>query len=366
MLTRESLSAFLDISRDPNFGPLIHRISISTDHLVSAEVVANPVSAATVQKPFWHSYPQGVSPADGYKDYLADQEKFHKLGQDTIFLAQALQSATNCRELIIDGQNKPWGAQIVKEKTGYYPPTTTDENEGYIHVQRAVHVVMAALAASNTQIEYLEFYSCWRSKHLIPAMLSLPESCLNPTLSWAKSLKSLMMTLDVNEGQDPEKWAKPLAQFVMIFPGLTDLSFRFPDRVPEDSFLAALSGHLKLPSIQNFHIEKLDCDPDLLLSLVHGLHPEELYLEEVGLETAGGWQSFLARARDELDLSYFLMEDCQEEGEEICFGEGDRDIAKRVVLEREGSDPSLPWNRLINGIRRTPDEEHAGKPYRIR
>ncbi|KAJ5934922.1 hypothetical protein N7466_004469 [Penicillium verhagenii] len=365
MLTRESLSALLDISRDPDFGPAIEWISISTDHLVSAEAVADP--SIFVENPIWPSSLQGVSPVNGCEDYLADQEEFHRLGLDTTFLAQALQSATNCRNIIINGEDKPWGAVIVKEKTGYFPPIGTDWDEDCDHVQRAVHVVIAALAASNTQVELLGFKSELPQKTVTPTMLDLPGFCLNPTLPWIKSLKNLQMSISFE--LDPEKEAKALAKFVMLFPGLTYLTFKFPDIHAHDENVAALSRHLKLPSIQTLKFDGSDCHPDILLSFLHGLHPEELYLVNVDFGIEGTWQPFLARARDELNLSKFYMEECQEMSDEIWFGEGDHYIAQRMFLDTTGedSDPSLLWNRLINGIRRSLNLwDPSGKVHLIR
>jgi hypothetical protein len=157
LLSRDSLMTLLEISRNPYFGPCIQELHISIDHLVPEQSLSDPISAASISRPFWLSSPQGVIPEIGYENYLIEQDWFQNLGLDTTYLTQILQNASNCHTIVLSGDERPWGAGIAKRETGYFPTSSANWEETRSFIRRAIHVTIAALTASKAKITTLAF-----------------------------------------------------------------------------------------------------------------------------------------------------------------------------------------------------------------
>lgn len=330
LLSPEGLMTLLNISCHPDLGPSIESIYISPDHLIPGYMCLPAVCADLIPRPFWCSYPQGTVAETGCQDYLITQGNFQEMGWEAICLAQTLRKASKCHTVGLNGWERPWGAGIAKRETGFFPTSSTDWDESKAFIGRAIHVIIGALTASEAQITTLDFSTVQGEVHLHPDMLDLPEFCWDKSLPWITSLKTLILVVDSSHGEDPERWAKSLSNFIMRFPNLEGLHLCFDSGLEQAGF-AALKRILAVPGIRNLELSNIVCYPEDLLDLfyVHHNTLEEICLHAIAIDkqNGGSWHSLLTGIRDRLSLASFEMSCCRtSDDHDIWVGEGDRDI----------------------------------------
>lgn len=158
--------------------------------------------------------------------------------------------------------------------------------------------------------------------------------------------------MDPDYGENPYFWAKLLADFIMRFFNLESLDLHFDTRVEKSGF-HALSQILNIPHLQTLELAGIDCLPEDLFNFFHvhchTLREIGLHIVRISTETGGSWQSVLASIRDRLNLTTFSMVDCDMDDEDICFGEGDRNISRHIKVT--GGDPRS-MNHLMKGLRK--------------
>lgn len=354
LLTRGSLVTLLEISRNPIFGPCIQEIHISTKHYIPRRTL--PISAASVSQLSWLSSPHGVITEIGKKNYLFEQDWFQKSGLDTTYLTQILQNASNCHTIVLAGEQRPWGAGIPDRKAGDFPRISR------ALAMRAIHVLIAAIAASKAQITTLELNGNFDAPHIETSMLRLPGFCLDNDIPWITSLNKLNLAVGPHAGGNPDIWAEPLCNFITKFPRLEILRLEFPFSVEQKEF-AALSRMLTLPKIRTLELSSVYCLSDDLLSFLYKHHSTlqavALVMVVIDTRNGGSWQSVLAAIRDNFHLVSFRMALCHTDSDPMWFGEGDRDISNDVLVK--GGDSRL-FDSLINGLRRRSDKDYIIKP----
>ncbi|KAJ6117893.1 hypothetical protein N7523_005764 [Penicillium sp. IBT 18751x] len=361
LLDQHSLSTLLQISSDSRLGPEIRKVVISPDHFVP-----NPVSDETFPPPYWMMWTSnspGPVEKKGYEKYVDEQEYTRETGLDIAYLTQIVKNANNCQAIMLDDQNRPWGAATVNRNTGHFPTSSINWDYSRKFLKRAIHVIIAALTAGEAQTTSLELCTGLERPHVHPSMLVFPPFYLDH-VPWVVTLTSLRLTMDPDYGENPDHWAKLLADFVMRFPNLDTLDLYFDTRVDKSGF-HALSQILNIPHLQTLELAGIDCLPEDLFNLFHvhrnTLREIGLHIVGISTETGGSWHSVLALIRDRLNLTTLRMVDCDMDEEDICFGEGDRNISRHIQVV--GGDPR-PMSRLIEGLR-TGAMNFAEHPYII-
>ncbi|KAE8395525.1 hypothetical protein BDV23DRAFT_178576 [Aspergillus alliaceus] len=189
--------------------------------------------------PSWNWEPdcQDGTKKEGYKKHLEEQMYCRFSGLDTTYLTQILKNTRNCRTLILDDRNWPWGAAHIKRETGCYPSLNANSDYSKAFFKQAVHVLIAAMTASGIPIMDLAINTHLERIHVQPTILVFPTPCLNHA-PWVTTLATLQLTVDPGYGQEPAAWSKPLADFIMLFPQLNCLDLYFDTRVEQPAFHA--------------------------------------------------------------------------------------------------------------------------------
>lgn len=350
LLSRGSLVALLEISRNPNLGPYIQEIHINTNHYIPKRSL--PISAASISQLSWLSSPQGVITEIGHENYLVEQDCFQKSGLDTTYLTQILQNASNCHTIVLGGNQRPWGAGITRGECGPFPALAI----------RAIYVLIAAITASKAQITTLELESNSDAPCIETSMLRLPDFCLNNDFPWIASLNKLSLKVGSHQGGNPDTWAEPLCNFITRFSRLEVLCLEFPLSVAPEEF-TALNRALKLPNIRTLELSGIFCMSEDLLEFLHKHHStlQAVVLDMITIDTRNGssWQSILAAIRDNFHLVSFRMTWCKADSHMMWFGEGDRVISKDVWVI--GGDSCL-FDSLINGLKKKSEIIHKYEP----
>ncbi|KAJ5593530.1 hypothetical protein N7537_010434 [Penicillium hordei] len=284
-----------------------------------------------------------------YQKHLNEQNYFRFTGLDTTLLTQVLKNARNCRDIRLDDQDRPWGAAAIARNTGLYPSSNAESDYSKAYFQRAVHVVVAAMTASEAPITTLAINNGIERLHVYPSMLAFPASHLDHA-PWVNTITTLELTLDPGDDVAPQAWSKPLADFIMLFRQLECLDLYFDTRVEQPAF-SALSQTLELPHLRTLKLAGVDCLPEDLLRIFnkHQSTLREIFLEIIGISTStgGSWQLLLSEVRDRLQLTRLNMTQCDVNGDDICFAEDDVDRSN--IIDVIGQDPQL-LDRLIKGI----------------
>ncbi|KAF2999992.1 hypothetical protein E8E15_000391 [Penicillium rubens] len=320
---------------------------ISPDHLIPEELSDDPRSS-----PCWRI--SGINSSSiidrrQYKKHLNEQNYFRFTGLDTTLLTQVLKNARNCRDIRLDDQDRPWGAAAIRRNTGLYPSSNAESDYSKFYFKSAVHVVIAAMTASEVPIATLAINNGIERLHLHPSMLTFPASHLDH-VQWVNTITTLELTLDPGDGVAPQAWSKPLADFIMLFQQLECLDLYFDTRVEQSAF-SALSQILELPHLRTLKLAGVDCLPEDLSRLFnkHRSTLSEIFLEIIGISTStgGSWQILLSEVRDRLQLTRLKMTQCDVNGDDICFAEDYVDRSN--IIDVIGEDPQL-LDRLIKGI----------------
>lgn len=176
LLSRNSLLALLEISRHSFFGLSMQTVVISPDHVIPDQLRDSPRSL-----PYWYWGYHSPTTVDGRgcKKHLAEQEYLRITGLDTAYLTQILKNASNCREIFLDDGSRPWGATAIKRETGLYPSSKTESDYSKNYFKRAVHVLIAAMTASEAPIITLAMDNGIERVHVHPSMLVFPVSYLD-------------------------------------------------------------------------------------------------------------------------------------------------------------------------------------------
>ncbi|CAG8899404.1 unnamed protein product [Penicillium egyptiacum] len=346
LLSRFSLMALLDISRHPLFGLSLQTVVISADHLIPDRLRDDPRSL-----PCWNWGDNSSSTIDkrGYQKHLDEQNYFRFTGLDTTYLTQILRNARNCRDICLDDQDRPWGAAAIKRDTGLYPSSNSESDYSKIYFKRAVHVVIAAMTASEVPITTLAINNGIERVHVHPNMLAFPVSHLD-RVPWVNTIITLGLTLVPSDGVAPRAWSEPLADFIMRFQQLECLDLYFDTRLEQAAF-STLSQNLELPHLRTLKLTGVDCLPEDLsrVFIKHRSTLREIFLEIIGISTStgGSWQTLLSEVRNRLQLSRLKMTQCDVNGDDICFAEDSFDRSN--IIDVIGQDPRL-LDRLIKSI----------------
>ncbi|KAL4732973.1 hypothetical protein BDV11DRAFT_200985 [Aspergillus similis] len=260
-------------------------------------------------------------------------------GLDTAYLTQILKNMRNCRTLILDDRYWPWGAAHIKRETGCYPASNARSDYSKAFFKQAVHVIIAAMTASGIPILDLAITTQLERIHVNPSILHFSTPYLNHA-PWVTALRSLQLTVDPGYGQDPRAWSKPLADFIMLFPRLDYLDLYFDTRVEQPAF-HAFSELLSLPHLRVLHIGGVDCLPEDLMRVfvTHRSSLREISLDIIGLSTrtGGSWRALLAALRENLQLTRFMMVQCDVDKHDILFEDNNNRTSNKVDLRGEDS-----------------------------
>ncbi|KAJ5547472.1 hypothetical protein N7513_004706 [Penicillium frequentans] len=352
LLSRASLMALLNISRHPVFGPSIQTVVISPDHLIPDHHLDDPHS-----RPWWASASDriyvGIPDQSIYRKLLDEQDYVRSIGLDAAFLTEILKNARNCREILLDDRERPWGAVAIEKELRIVPSANTKSQYSKDYFKRAVHVIMGAMTASAAPVTTLAITNGIERLHVQPSMLGFPAPYLDHAL-WVKTITTLELVLDPGYEVAPTAWSQPLADFLMNFQQLECLDLYFDTRVGLTNF-AALSQKLELPHLQTLRVTGVDCLAEDLsrMFIKHQSTLREITLEIVGLSASTGdsWQTLLRVVRDELKLMRLVITECDTDDHPICFIEDGQDGA--TTIEVIGQEPQL-LDRLIKGIQPVP------------
>jgi hypothetical protein len=197
MLDRCSLENLLQISSHTIFGPSLHTLEICVDHLTDEPPLFNP---GTWYCDLEHELAT-VNEAE-YKRYLDDQIYLKESGLDAAYLTQALVNLPNCKTIVIDDLNQPWGAASQKRQTGVSPTSKVLTADSICFVKRALRVILAAVIASRLSLEEFHISFGFNRHAISPAMLVLPEICSDQLRSRLTSLNTLVLTINPDLGKE--------------------------------------------------------------------------------------------------------------------------------------------------------------------
>ncbi|KAJ5463262.1 hypothetical protein N7475_008206 [Penicillium sp. IBT 31633x] len=317
MLSRHSLINLLNISNHPIFGRSIRSVIITTDHLTPDGLSDDPVVLTS-----WTE--RSVSPPvfinrKKYREHYTEQNSFRQSGLDTTYLSDILGNAVNCQELMLSDRDKPWGALLIKRETGVYPTSSMEREYSKIYIQQVFHVIVAAATASGVSIDTFRLNVGLERAAMSPSVLRFPELHLIQ-LQWASTLTSLQLLLAPPYDEHPHSWAKPLAEFILLFPHLETLDLYFYRRLQPEAF-HVLSQALISPNLRALRLGGLDCLSEDLLSLFSIFQGtfREIGLSDVGINTKtdGSWQKMVAMFTQQLQIEKLETTGCNVDGHPI-------------------------------------------------
>lgn len=348
MLERRSLDTLVDISKHATFSRHVETLEICAYHLLPLNELAdveppfspyegNVKRTASGTEGAGARSPQddrlGRLNSDAYLALWKDQEQLIKTQYALICLTRAMSNLTYCKSIAFNDSNRPWGLDRLEETIGILPQRTltfaSTKSAELIH--HIMHVVLTAVAASELEIEDLDFSIgslMENANRISPHMLPILPTHIT-------SLRHLHLLVDSDNpiidsvnpqfsDFDPSSWGSGLVEFIRLFPQLSHFTLNFEYREDLNRF-SGFSPHLYIPKLEALTLGMMDCSGEDLADLLlrHRDSLREISFDSINLifGTESSWNLLIKNIHDNLDITYFSMVGCMIEDTYVQDGE---------------------------------------------
>lgn len=316
---QQSLDALASISKQQNLSEHIHTLEIYVYHLL-------PLQDLEEIEPPYHPYEEiikkalsGITDASDkddassssslYRDRhlrgidtntylrcLEDQERLVRTEYAITSLTQTMTHLTQCKRIIIDDSNHPWGLHQIKRSIGVLPQRslTFESAKSIDFIRHLIHAVLTAIIASKLQIEELEISLrglMENTNRISPQMLPGPSFIFLTQALPITSLRYLHIVLDpcVPESSYDLPWEHGLAHFISLFPELSQVLLEFDRRDNLERF-SSLSSLLYFPKLEMLTLSCIDCTSEELVwfLLRHKETLQEISFNSINLTNGRG------------------------------------------------------------------------------
>ncbi|POR32470.1 hypothetical protein TPAR_07324 [Tolypocladium paradoxum] len=348
MFERRSLDTLADISKHHTLGRSVHTLEVCVYHLLplkELEEIEPPFSeyeeimkkvassnggtrSADTRSSSPHDHYHRLSQLhkEAYLTHLEDQDQLIRAQYALGCLTQAMTHLTQCKRIVIDDSNRPWGLDRLKRMTGVLPQRTLTfaSTKSIELVRHILSAVLTAVVASKLDVEDVEIsIGCLmqNANRISPYMLpSLPSRII--------SLRRLHLVLDpgLPKFASTLPWGSGLIRFVRLFPELSEFSLEFEHRDDFGRF-AGCAAMLDIPKLEALTLCLIDCTGEQLADLLlhHKKTLREISFDSINLtDGAESWHSLIKEIREGLDITFFSMN-----GSMV----GDIDVQGREPLE---------------------------------
>jgi hypothetical protein len=340
MFEQQSLDALASISKQRNLGEHVHTLEICAYHLL-------PLQDLEEIEPPYHPYEEimkkalsGTTDASDedeassssslYRDRhlrgidtntylrcLEDQERLVRTEYAITSLTQTMTHLTQCKRIVIDDSNHPWGLHQIKRSIGVLPQRslTFESAKSVDFIRHLIHAVLTAVIASKLQIEELEISLgglMENANRISPQMLPGPSFVFLARALPITSLRYLHIVLDpcLPESSYGLPWEHGLAEFVSLFPQLSQVLLEFDGRDNLGRF-SSVSPLLYFPKLEMLTLSCIDCTSEELVCLLlrHKETLQEIIFDSIDVtDGRGGWLHLIKSIRNSLDnIVYFSM-----------------------------------------------------------